>query len=142
MVVTDDTEDQPTQLLYVNDDENFRELLSVRLSATGSSLDVSTVATGEMAIESLNKESFDCVVTAYSLPERTGIEIIQQINRQFNEIPTILFTGSGSEEVAREATQAGVSDYIPVQANQESFELLANRIETLVDSVRNKTAAK
>ncbi|MGB9950940.1 PAS domain S-box protein (plasmid) [Haloarcula marismortui] len=142
MVATDETEDQPTQLLYVNDDESFRELLSVRLSATGSSLDISTVATGEMAIESLNKKSFDCVVTAYSLPERTGIEIIQQINRRFNEIPTILFTGSGSEEVAREATQAGVSDYIPIQANQESFKLLANRIETLVDSVRNKTAAK
>lgn len=142
MQIASGADENPSQILYVNSDKEFSELLTARLSAVDSTLNIATERTGAMAIERLTKESFDCVVVAYALPEQTGVELVQQISDQFNQIPTILFTGNGSERIASEATQAGVSDYIPIQADQANFELLEHRVQTLIKSVKNKEAAK
>ena len=129
-------------VLYVNDDADFAELARTKLRTSALDFEVTTVSTAEAALERLETAAIDCVVTSYSLPGNTGIELLERLRSERDELPTILFTGRGSERVASEATQAGVSDYIPIHADQDTFELLARRIQTLVTAARKQAVAE
>lgn len=129
-------------VLYVNDDADFAELTRTKLLTSALDAEVATAATAEAAFERLETAAVDCVVTSYSLPDSTGIELLERLGPERAELPTILFTGRGSERVASEATQAGVSDYIPIRADQNNFELLARRIQTLVAAARKQKVAE
>ena len=54
------------------------------------------------------------------------------------DLPFILFTGKGSEEVASEAITAGVSDYLNKGSGTDQYVLLANRIENLASRYRTE----
>jgi PAS domain S-box-containing protein len=126
----------------VNDDSDFAELARTKLLHLGSDFEVTTVGTTDAALERLGGSAIDCLVTSYSLPDGTGIELLKRLRAEDIELPTILFTGRGSERIASEATQAGVSDYIPLNADRNSFELLARRVRTLVDADRKEEMAE
>jgi PAS domain S-box-containing protein len=132
----------PIHVLYVNDDADFAELARRKLLNASSTFDVTTAATAEGALDCLAESTVDCVVTSYSLPDGTGIDLLERIQSEAYSPPTILFTGRGSEQIASEATQAGVSDYLPIHTDQNSFELLASRIQTLVGAARKEAAAE
>ncbi|WP_336328158.1 PAS domain S-box protein [Halovenus sp. HT40] len=129
-------------VLYVNGDTDFAELARTKLLNTSPELTITTAATAEAALDDLDSSLIDCVVTSYSLPDGTGIDLLQRLQSDRAEIPTILFTGRGNEQIASEATQAGVSDYIPIRADQNNFELLARRVQTLVEAARKKEVAE
>ena len=130
------------QVLYVNDDGDFAELAQTKLRNISSDFEVTAVGTIEAALDLLATSAIDCVVTSYSLPGGTGIDLLDRLQAEQYELPTILFTGRGSERIASEATQAGVSDYIPIHAGQSNFELLAGRIQTLTEAARKQAAAE
>jgi len=142
MEYTDNGTPESIHVLYVNDDADFAELVRTKLQNISAAFEVTTVATTAAALEALATASIDCVVPSYSLPDGTGIEFLEQLRAEREELPTILFTGRGSEQIASEATQAGVSDYIPIQADQNNFELLARRIQTLVEAARKERVAE
>ena len=128
-------------VLYVNDDADFAELVQTKLLNISPVFEFTAVGTAEAALEELAISPIDCVVTSYSLPDETGIALLEQLRAERDELPTILFTGRGNEQIASEATNAGVSDYIPIHAEQDSFELLARRIQTLIQAARKEEVA-
>jgi len=130
------------QLLYVNDDTDFAELARAKLRTIDPAIEVTTAGTAAAALERLDTAGIDCVVTSYSLPDGTGIDLLERLRTDDEALPTILFTGRGSERIASEATQADVSDYIPMRPGENSFELLARRVRTLVDAARKEAAAE
>ncbi|MFT4947329.1 MAG: PAS domain S-box-containing protein, partial [Natronomonas sp.] len=138
----DGSDPDTIHVLYVNDDGDFAELARKKLLSIAPEFEVATVATGEGALDRIETSPVDCVVTSYSLPDGTGIGFLKRLRSERDRLPTILFTGRGSEQVASEATQADVSDYIPVRADQNSFELLARRIRTLVEATRKEAVAE
>ncbi|RLM90521.1 PAS domain-containing protein [Haloarcula sp. Atlit-7R] len=142
MAYTGDRTPDSIQVLYVNNDGEFAELTQTKLAHLSSDFDMTAVGTVEAALDSLETSTIDCVVTSYSLPDGTGIDLLNRLRAGEYELPTILFTGRGSERIASEATQAGVSDYIPIRAGQNSFEVLAGRIQTLTDAARKQAAAE
>ncbi|WP_135662016.1 PAS domain-containing protein [Halorhabdus rudnickae] len=130
------------RVLYVNDDEAFADLVGTKLPRIDPTIEITTVRDAEAAIEAVSTTAIDCVVTSYALPEGTGIDLLEAIQARHADVPTILFTGRGSEEIASRAIQANVSDYIPIRSNAESFELLARRIDTLVGAKRERAMAE
>ncbi|MFB6149445.1 MAG: PAS domain S-box protein, partial [Halobacteriales archaeon] len=66
-----------------------------------------------------------------TLPTRSGS----------NDLPFLLFTGKGSEEVASDAITAGATDYLQKGSGTEQYELLANRVVNAVDQYRSKRRA-
>lgn len=77
-----------------------------------------TVRTTTTASEGLNRlaeTSFDCIVSAYELPDQNGIELLKAVRTEYPDLPFILYTGNGSEEVASKAISAGVTDYLIMQ---------------------------
>jgi PAS domain S-box-containing protein len=134
--------DDPTRVLYVNPDLDFTELVRTKLERTGFDIRCASARTVDAALDVLSSERIDCVVTAYSLLEETGIALCRSIRQRDDELPIILFTGHGDEEVATEAIRAGVTDYVPIRADDNSFELLAGRVRTVSRAVRERRAAE
>ena len=129
------------RVLYANDDDAFADLVRTKLTLLSSSVDIMLENGVDSALDRLATEPVDCVVTAYSLGDSSGIDLIKRVRNRDGDVPTVLFTGRGSERIASLATQAGVSDYIPIQSGQDDFEILARRIETLVDATRQRRRA-
>ncbi len=62
--------------------------------------------------EALQQQKFNLVITDYHLRWTTGLDILHRIKQQRPDCPVIMFTGTGSEEVAVEAMKAGLDDYV------------------------------
>ncbi|MDQ2056346.1 PAS domain S-box protein [Halobellus sp. H-GB7] len=139
---TDPGNHESIHVLYVNDDTDFAELVQTKLLNISSDFEVTTVATAEAALDQQYPSTIDCVVTSYSLPDGTGTDLLARLQSEHDDLPTILFTGRGSEQIASEATRVDVSDYIPIRPGQNNFELLARRIRTLVEAARTEAMAE
>ena len=64
-----------------------------------------------------------------------GIELAQKL-REKSDVPFILYTGQGSEEVAEKAFNAGVDDYLRKEAEPTHYQVLAKRIRHTVEKHR------
>jgi DNA-binding response OmpR family regulator len=71
----------------------------------------------------------------------SGIELLETVRETYPDLPFVLFTETGSEEVASEAISAGVTDYLQKGGGSEQYALLANRIENAVQAHRTAERA-
>ena len=87
------------RILVVDDEPHTRRLVSLQLEREG--YEVATARNGEEALERLRAESFDAVVTDYSMPRMDGRALCEEIRRDIGEsVPLIvLMTSQVSEEV-------------------------------------------
>ena len=81
------------------------------------------------ALVTLRDRRTDVVVTEYELPDGSGIELLRQVQSTYELLPVVLYTAHGSEAIASEAVEAGVSAYIP-KGGAEAQERLREAIET------------
>ncbi|SDN08669.1 PAS domain S-box-containing protein [Haloarchaeobius iranensis] len=130
------------RVLYASADDGFRGLVETKLSRADPDIDCLTESSIEATTERLRADDVDCVVTAYTLDDGDGIELTRSIREAGDDCPVVLFTGSGDETLASESTRAGVSDYIPLRADRDDFDLLARRVRTLVEAARERAAAE
>jgi PAS domain S-box-containing protein len=126
------------RILHVDDHPDFADLSATFVEREDDRFTVETATGAGEAIDRLAAERFDCVVSDYEMPEQNGIEFLKTVRERYPELPFILFTGKGSEEVASEAISAGVSDYLQKGTGTERYELLANRIHTHVEQTRTR----
>lgn len=124
------------QVLHVDDEPDFAELTAQFLENTGEALTVETAPNASDAIDLLEQSRYDCVISDYDMPEQNGIEFLENVREKFPELPFILFTGKGSEEVASDAIAAGITDYLQKRSGTDQYELLANRVRNAVERHR------
>jgi signal transduction histidine kinase len=99
-------------ILLIDDDPGERALARRALAAEFGRPEV-TEAEGREGFEAaLARGGFDLVVTDYELGWATGVQVALMVKAAFPDLPVIMFTGSGNEEVAVEAMKAGLDDYV------------------------------
>jgi len=113
------------RILVVDDEKIKRVTLADDL--TGEGHHVVTAADGEEALERLDKEKFDVVVTDLKMPKLDGIELLMRIKSgQHSDVEVIMMTAYGSIPVAVEAVKLGAFDFITKPfRNQTIFPLLS-----------------
>ena len=132
----------PIHVLHVDDDPEFRDLTATYLERKNDRFLVDSAASPAESLDTLSDQPTDCIVSDYDMPRQTGIEFLERVRERWPNLPFILFTGKGSEEVASEAISAGVTDYLHKKTGTEQYDLLANRIENAVQARRDAKAAE
>jgi len=127
-------------VLHVDDESGMRETTSMWLERINDRFDVRTAGSAEAALDRVDEERIDCVVSDYDMPETDGLELLEAVRNRHSDLPFILFTGKGSEEIASEAISAGVTDYLQKEVGTDQYTLLANRIERAVSERRTESA--
>ncbi|HOP09651.1 MAG TPA: response regulator, partial [Candidatus Methanofastidiosa archaeon] len=102
----DDDGPDPLTILYVDDEEEFRELTKRYLERKGDVI-VHTAASAAEALNMLRKRSYDAIVSDYQMPRIDGVEFLKKLRSSGDNSPFILFTGKGREDVAVEAFESG-----------------------------------
>ena len=128
-------------VLHVDDDPMFGEMVGSYLERLDEDIVVRTVTNPRVAVEHIESEPVDCIVSDYEMPELDGLQFLRAVRERYPNLPFILFTGRGSEEVATEAIDKGVSFYLQKNGN-ESYELLANRVRHGVERARSEARAR
>ena len=98
------------QILVVEDDPNVRELL---LDLLGTMHEVRPASTGAEALAILKAEDLALIVLDYLLPDRTGLEVLAEIQATRPSLPVIMITGYGFEWLRASAFKLGVREYFP-----------------------------
>lgn len=98
-----------TLILAVDDEELYRDLLSVNLNKEG--YEVITATNGEEALDSITKEQPDLVILDIMMPLLDGITTCERI-RLFSNVPVIILTARGEEQDRVKGLNAGADDYV------------------------------
>lgn len=118
-------------ILCVDDDADFLDLTATFLEQKLPSATIHTATRLDEANEHLASHSVNCIVSDYEMPENTGLEFLESVRDEYPDLPFILFTGKGSEEIASQAISAGVTDYLQKRGT-EQYDRLATRIRHAV----------
>jgi PAS domain S-box-containing protein len=131
-------EEQSVQVLHVDDDPDLGELAKTCLERIDEDITVTTETNVVQALDHLGNGQIDCIISDYDMPNTNGIEFLEIVREQYPDLPFILFTGKGSEEVASEAIATGVTDYMQKGSGLDQYEVLANRVQNAVDRYRTQ----
>jgi DNA-binding NtrC family response regulator len=112
----------PGSVLIIDDEAAIRESLQTLLEFEGYSVD--TANDGMEGLTRIAERPFDLVLLDFALPERNGVEILQEIRERDSELPVIMITAYGTVENAVNAMQAGATNFI--QKPWDNEKLLAD----------------
>ena len=97
-------------ILIIDDDLQLRQSFERLLSAEGYS--VTAAVSGEEALEMVDEDLPDLVITDVRLPGMDGLETFKAIRAIEPKLPVIVMTAFGTTEMAIEATKMGAFDYV------------------------------
>ena len=116
------------RILLVEDDEALRYVYA-RMHAwqeNGFCL-AAQAANGKQALEQLDKERFDLIVTDIRMPFVDGLELLRELRRRAIQTPVILVSSYGEFEYAREGLVLGAFDYIVKPFREEQLNAVLSR---------------
>ena len=130
----------PISVLYIDDETDLLVLGKLFLESMGD-FSVTTVDSAAPALDLLSSEKFDLVLSDYQIPGMDGIGLLQAVRSRFGDIPFILFTGKGREEVVVQAINNGADFYLQKGGDPTSqFSELAHKIRQAVRRKRAEAA--
>lgn len=113
------------KILICDDEEIILSALSFRLAKEGYEVD--TVLDGKQAMDKINKNDYDLIITDIMIPFFTGLELVSMIRSTpgKEDTPIIILSGVGLEEMVLEAFQLGANDFVtkPFSPNELSLRI-------------------
>lgn len=100
----------PTTVLLIDDDQEFLDILSERLTIRG--MDVTTAASARAALDLIKSTSFDVILLDLQMPEMDGLQALEQFNVMSPHQRIILLTGHATVARGVQAMKLGASDVI------------------------------
>lgn len=100
------------RVLLVDDNPDDRALVIRELRRLFGVLDAEEVTDPHSFTRMLEVGGFDVVVTDYQIHWTDGLTVLRKVKTRWPDCPVVMFTGTGSEEIAVEAMKAGLDDYV------------------------------
>ena len=98
------------RVLVVDDDADIRDLVALKLQASG--LDVDTAHDGVVGLEKASTGNFDAVILDVMMPGMSGIDVLQAMRAVGNQTPVIMLTAKTQEHDVEAGFTAGATDYV------------------------------
>lgn len=135
-VVKNLTEEGLIHVLHVDDEDGFVKTAKQCLELQGS-FQVDTASSVKEAMKKMKMRTFDVIVCDYMMPGKNGLEFLKELREKGNNIPLIIFTGKGREEVAIKALNYGADQYINKTGDPKTvYAILAHNIRQAVERRR------
>ncbi len=129
-------------VLYVDDEPDLLELCKVFLEMNGE-FKVDTLTSVKEALIRLKSIYYDAIISDYQMPEMDGITFLKILRESGNDIPFIVFTGRGREEVVIEAFNSGADFYLQKGGLPKAqFAELSNQIRIAVERRTSEKSLK
>ncbi|MBS3817493.1 MAG: PAS domain S-box protein [Candidatus Thermoplasmatota archaeon] len=121
----------PIKTLFVDDERALLDQTEIFLEKGDEEIEVMTASSAERALEMMEEEDFDVIVSDYQMPGLDGLEFLEEIRKEReDEIPFIMFTGKGREKVAMKALNIGADRYLQKGGDPKSqYGVLADSIK-------------
>jgi two-component system response regulator PilR (NtrC family) len=113
------------KLLIVDDEESYRQVLSVIFKGEGYT--VETAANGQAALTQLKKAQYDIIISDVRMPDMDGIALLKAVRELPLDVGVVLTTAFGTIDTAREAFKLGADDFIQKPFNNEELKLIVRR---------------
>ncbi len=102
--------DDAIKILVIDDDDSGRHALTMLLRSAG--YEVTSAATGMSALELIDREQYQVIVSDLFLPDKSGLDILQNVHKISPATEVIVVTGHASAQTAVRAMKEGAFDYI------------------------------
>jgi two-component sensor histidine kinase/DNA-binding response OmpR family regulator len=122
--------DEKLHILLVYDDPDDMEIITRQLEREFPGIEVEQAAAPEQFDRALETGRFNLVITDFQLQWGDGLAALRAVKRRFPYRPVIIFTATGTQEVAVEAMKSGLDDYI-VKSPEHYARLLSSVREGL-----------
>ena len=125
--------------MHVDDDPSILEISKLMLMDLESSLDIDNACCVDEAFKKLSTGHYDVVVSDYEMPQKNGLDFLKELRDKNNQIPFILFTGRGREDVAVKALNLGADNYLNKNGSPETVYCeLADAINKTVERKKSR----
>jgi DNA-binding NtrC family response regulator len=114
------------KILILDDEESLVKILTKILKQEGHE-----VFPAYTAAEGIEKHKYlqpDLILLDLRLPDQTGMEVLEQLNRAYNASSVVILTGAGSVDSAIQAMKLGAEDYLEKPIEPEKLKLVIRRI--------------
>ncbi|MBW4525290.1 MAG: response regulator [Phormidium tanganyikae FI6-MK23] len=102
----------PIRILLIDDNPGDRALAIRALQPAFSSLQVLEILDQGSLNRTIREQNFDVVITDFQIRWTTGLDVLLAVKERDSNIPVVMFTDTGTEEIAVEAMKLGLDDYI------------------------------
>src|SRR5262249_47786089 len=114
------------RILVVDDEPDIRESLEALLSAENYRVELAANATE--GLRKLETSAYDLVLLDLMMPDKSGMQVLEEVRARDQETPIFMITAYGSIEVAVEALKRGASDYFPKPWDNEKLLIEIDRM--------------
>lgn len=127
-------------ILLIDDSENDRLLAMRELSREFPDVHVEQITNSQELAQALKSAVYDVAITDYQLIWTDGITVLKTLKHHYPDRPVVMFTSSGSQEIAVEAMKSGLDDYVLKSAKYYSRLATAVRLAVERAQERRKSA--
>ena len=115
--------------LVIDDDKTFRDATCFLIEEAGHYAE--GVESGQLGLNWLKEDKWDAVLLDVNLGRENGLDVLVEIQKQFPQIPVVMFTAQGSVKIAVEAMRRGAVDFLEKPFQREQFMTVLARLQRL-----------
>src|SRR5258708_13766747 len=127
-------------ILVIDDEPDIRESLEILLPAEGYGVELAPNATE--GLKRVEASAFDLILLDLMMPDKSGMQVLEEIRGRDRETPIFLITAYGSVEVAVNALKRGASDYFSKPWDNEKLLIEIDRMIAKRQLERENTELK
>jgi len=120
-------------VLYIDDDQVLLDI-GKQVMERDTNIKVNTVLSAREALQLLETDVFDAIISEYEMPGIDGIQLLKSVREKFPKIPFIIFTGKNREEIFIESINNGADYYVNKGGDPKSqFAELSHNVRRAVE---------
>jgi DNA-binding NtrC family response regulator len=117
--------DDAIKILVIDDDDSGRHALTMLLRSAG--YEVTSAATGLSALDLIDREQYQVVISDLFLPDKSGLDILQNVHKISPATEVIVVTGHASAQTAVRAMKEGAFDYITKPIDFDELKIVVSK---------------
>jgi PAS domain S-box-containing protein len=112
--------EQVTHILHVDDDISNLEISKQILTCIDKNFEIDQATSVDEALKKIATTHYNAIISDYEMPKKNGLQFLKELRQQGNDIPFVIFTGKGKEEIAIKALNLGADGYYNKNGSPET----------------------